>query len=180
MWAMREGGMKKKWISDCYQQWKRWRRWCNDIRFIEIKASSGFPGGSVGKEYTCNAGDLGSVPGLGRFPGGGHGNPLSYSSLENPHGQRSLVGYSPRGRKESGTTERLSRKQHKAGVEGSRKGAERLKDGCELSKRQTDVIWTAFSLEIPILVLLALISALLSTQPTQWSFWNTGEHFSVC
>ena len=47
------------------------------------------------KESTCNAGDLGSIPGLGRFPGGGHGNPLQYSCLENPHGQRSLVGYRP-------------------------------------------------------------------------------------
>ena len=52
------------------------------------------PCGSVGKESTCNVGDLGSILGLGRSPGGGHGNPLQYSSLENPHGQRSLVGYS--------------------------------------------------------------------------------------
>ena len=44
----------------------------------------GFPGGSDGKESTCNAGDLGSIPGLGRSPGGGHGNPLQYSCLENP------------------------------------------------------------------------------------------------
>ena len=51
--------------------------------------------------------DLGSVPGLGRSPGGGHwrGNPLQYSCLENPHGERSLVGYSPWGRKELDTTE---------------------------------------------------------------------------
>ena len=46
----------------------------------------GFPGGSDSKESTCNAGDLGSIPGLGRSPGGGHGNPLQYSCLENPHG----------------------------------------------------------------------------------------------
>ena len=46
----------------------------------------GFPGGSDGKEFACNVGDLGSVPGLGRSPGGGHGNPLLYSCLENPHG----------------------------------------------------------------------------------------------
>ena len=39
--------------------------------------------------------DMGLIPGSGRFPGGGHGNPLRYSCLENPHGQRSLVGYSP-------------------------------------------------------------------------------------
>ena len=55
----------------------------------------------------CNAGDLGLIPGLGRSPGGGHGNPLQYSCLENPHGQRSLGGYSPWGRKESGMTEQL-------------------------------------------------------------------------
>ena len=53
-------------------------------------------------------GDLGLTPGLGRFLGRGHGNPLQYSCLENPHGQRSLVGYSPWGHKESDTTERLS------------------------------------------------------------------------
>ena len=51
------------------------------------------------------SGDLGSFPGLGRSPGGGHGNPLQYSCLENPHGQRSLLGNSPKGRKESDTTE---------------------------------------------------------------------------
>ena len=47
----------------------------------------------------------GLIPGLGRSLGGRHGNPLQYSCLENPHGQRSLVGYSPWGRKESDTTE---------------------------------------------------------------------------
>ena len=44
----------------------------------------GFPGGSGGKESACSAGDLGSIPGLGRFPGGGNGNPLQYSCLEIP------------------------------------------------------------------------------------------------
>ena len=53
----------------------------------------GFPGGSDVKESTCNAGDLGSIPGSGKSPGGGLGNPLQYSCLENPRGQRSLVGY---------------------------------------------------------------------------------------
>ena len=72
----------------------------------------GFPGSSAGKESTCNAGDLGSIPGLGRSPGGGHGNPLQYPCLENPHGQRSLVGYSPWGHKKSDTTEQLSAAQH--------------------------------------------------------------------
>ena len=68
----------------------------------------GFPGGSDGKESACNVGDLGSVPGLGRSPGGGQGNPLQYSCLENPHGQRSLAGYSPWGLKESDTTQQLN------------------------------------------------------------------------
>ena len=44
----------------------------------------GFPGGSDGKESACNVGDLGSVPGSGRSSGGGQGNPLQYSCLENP------------------------------------------------------------------------------------------------
>ena len=64
--------------------------------------------GSDGKEFACNAGDLGLIPGLGRSPGGGHSNPLQYSCLENPHGQRSLVGYSPWDCTESDTTQRLS------------------------------------------------------------------------
>ena len=43
----------------------------------------GFPGGSAGKESACNAGDLGLIPGLGRYPGAGKGYPLQYSGLEN-------------------------------------------------------------------------------------------------
>ena len=57
------------------------------------------------KESACNLGDLGSILGLGASPGGGHVNPLQYSCLENPHGQRSLAGYSPGVQKESDTTE---------------------------------------------------------------------------
>ena len=56
------------------------------------------------KNLLAMAGDLGLIPGLGRSPGGGHSN----SCLENLHGQRSLVGYSPRGHKELDMTERLS------------------------------------------------------------------------
>ena len=47
-----------------------------------------------------DTGDTGSIPGLERSSGGGHGNSLQYSCLENPHRQRSLAGYSPWGRKE--------------------------------------------------------------------------------
>jgi len=53
-------------------------------RGYPLQYSWGFPGGSDGKESTCNVGDLGSIPGLGRSPGGEHGNPPQYSCLENP------------------------------------------------------------------------------------------------
>ena len=79
---------------------------------LPIPVFLGFPGDSDDKESTCNAGDLSSIPGLESSPGGGHDNPLWYSCLENPHGQRSLAGYSPRGHKELDTTERLSTAQH--------------------------------------------------------------------
>ena len=51
---------------------------------------SGFPGRSEGKESACNEGDLGLIPGLGRSPGGGHGNPLQHFCLKNSHEQTSL------------------------------------------------------------------------------------------
>ena len=73
----------------------------------------GFPGGSGSKESNCNVGDLGSLPGLGRSPAGGHSNPLQYSCLENPHGQGSRAGSSPWGHKESDTTEQLSTAQQR-------------------------------------------------------------------
>ena len=57
------------------------------------------------KESVCSTGDLGSVPGLGRSPAEGNGNPLQYPCLEKSPGQRSLVGCSSWVRKESGTTE---------------------------------------------------------------------------
>ena len=72
----------------------------------------GFPGGSDRKEFSCNVGDLGSIPGLGRSPGGGQGNPLQCSCLDNPHGQKSLVGYSPWGHNDLDTIEQLSTAQH--------------------------------------------------------------------
>ena len=67
------------------------------------------PGGSDDKESTYNVEDAGSVPGLGRSPGGGHSNPLKHSCLENPQGQKSLVGCNPT---ELDTTEWLSTAQH--------------------------------------------------------------------
>ena len=49
---------------------------------LVICIHQGFPGGSVAKESACNAGNLGSIPGLGKSPGEGNGNPLQYSCLE--------------------------------------------------------------------------------------------------
>ena len=92
-------GKQPKPASSPRASWKNWI-----FSFI----TKGFPGGSDGKESTCSVGDMGSIPGLGRSPGGGHGHPLHYSCLENPHGQRSLVGYSPWGRKELDTAEQQS------------------------------------------------------------------------
>ena len=67
-----------------------------------------FSGGSVSKESTYNARELSSIPGLGRTPGGGHGNPLQFSCLENPCTEE--PGCSPRGHKELDMTEPLSLK----------------------------------------------------------------------
>ena len=59
----------------------------------------GFPHSSVGKESACNVGGLGSISGSGRTPGEGNGNSTPVFLPGKPHGQRSLVGYSPWGRK---------------------------------------------------------------------------------
>ena len=69
------------------------------------KPNVGVPGGSDGKESACNAGDTGSIPGLGRSPGEGNSNTLQYFCLENSHGERSLTGYSPWGGKDWNRTE---------------------------------------------------------------------------
>ena len=54
---------------------------------LQVRSDEGFPGGSVVKNLPVDAGDIrdaSSIPGLGRFPGGGHNNPFEYSCLENP------------------------------------------------------------------------------------------------
>ena len=68
----------------------------------------GFPGGSVSKESVCDAEDPGSILGSGRSPGEGNGYLLQHSCLENPIDRETWVGYSPWGRKGSGTTEQLT------------------------------------------------------------------------
>ena len=67
------------------------------------------PGGAYGKESGYNAGDLGLIPGLGRSPGEGNGNPLQYSCLENPMKEEPR-GLQSMGCKESDSTERQRRK----------------------------------------------------------------------
>ena len=88
---------------------RRYEKW-KTAEISEFCIMRGFPGSSAGKESTCNAGDPGLIPGLGSSPGGGHGNPLQYSCLENSHGQRSLAGYSAWGCKESDMTEQLNKR----------------------------------------------------------------------
>ena len=72
---------------------------------ICLTMKEGFQGGASGQESACNAADVGLTPVSGRSPGGRLGDPLQSSCLENPHGQRSLVGYSLQHCKESDTTE---------------------------------------------------------------------------
>ena len=69
------------------------------MKNILIVGYWGFTGGSDGKDSACNAGDLGSIPGLGRSPGEGNGNPLQYSCLKNSMKRGAWQAYSPRGRK---------------------------------------------------------------------------------
>ena len=81
------------WEAPYYATWIKKIPWRKNR--VPTPVFWGFPGDSDSKEFTCNVGDLALVPELGRSPGGGHGNPLQYSCLKNPHGQRSLAGYSP-------------------------------------------------------------------------------------
>ena len=69
-------------VRTWFDSWVRKIPWRRDR--LPTSVFLGFPGGSDGKESACNAGDLGSIPGLGRSPGGGHGDPLQYSHLETP------------------------------------------------------------------------------------------------
>ena len=57
-------------------------RWATPSNILLLYLLQGFPGGSVGKESSCNVGDMGLIPGFGRSPGEGNGNPLYYSCLE--------------------------------------------------------------------------------------------------
>ena len=105
-WQYMEG--KKKALTDLGPFWIASLIYLNSdekVKHTHILEMCFCKGGSDSKESACNAGDLGLIPGSGRLPGEGHGNPLWYSCMENPHGQRSLVGYSPWGHKVSDMTE---------------------------------------------------------------------------
>ena len=105
--AMQEDlGLFPSWVGKI--PWRRHR--------LPAPVFLGSPCGSDGKESVCNVGDLGLLPGLGRSPGGGHGNPLHFSCLENPHGQSCLVVYSPWTFKESDTTDGLSISQDSSSI----------------------------------------------------------------
>ena len=82
----------------------------NDEKSLNIQLL-GLPRCLSGKESACNVGDLGLIPGLERSTGEGNGYPLQYSGLENPHGEKSLEGYSPQGCKVLDRTEQVSTTQ---------------------------------------------------------------------
>ena len=101
---MRRGWQRKRWLDSITYSMdmdlnKRSQRVGHDLMtenhhsaLILLSHLSGFPGGSDSKESACNEGDLGLIPGLGRSPGEGNGNPLQYSCLENPMDRGALRG----------------------------------------------------------------------------------------
>ena len=96
------------WFPSEWTGWISLLAYRNTVMFVRwFYILQGFPGGSDGKASACNVGDLGSIPGLGRSPGEGNGNPLQYSCLENPMDWGAWAGYSPWGHKESDLTERI-------------------------------------------------------------------------
>ena len=90
-WERGEKGTLVHWQWECNLVQPLWETVWNFIKKLKIELftirpsnSMGFPRGSNGKESACSAGDYPSIPGSGRSPGGGHGNPLQCSCLENP------------------------------------------------------------------------------------------------
>ena len=102
----------------------------------------GFPGGSEDKASACNARDPSSIPGLGRSPGEGNGNPLQYSCLESPMDREAWVGYSPRGLKESDTTEWLHFNPRWALFKYTKGGSFTLKGSQDATVMRKELTWT--------------------------------------
>ena len=120
------------------------------IQFTSLYTNKNFAAGdSDGKESACNVGELASIPGLGRFLREGHGNPLQFSCLENPHGQRSLMSCSPWGRKESDTTGWLStahiyqQEPHACKMQAGHMNNERGRDGKQWRMVGSATNWSA-------------------------------------
>ena len=90
-------------VEDKNIQWGKASSLHNVGETEQLHAKEGFPSGSLVKNLPTNAGDVGLIPGLGRFPGEGNGNPLQYSCLWKFKGQGSLVGYSSWGSQKSWT-----------------------------------------------------------------------------
>ena len=97
----------------CRRPW--FHSWVREIPWRSQATHSvflGFPVAQTVKKSTCNARDLGSIPGLGRSSGGGHGNPLQYSCRENPYGPRAWRATAHGIHKELDSTEWLGTAQH--------------------------------------------------------------------
>ena len=103
---MRQGSKKGLYCEYQKTHYLNWLSQNHAVSWQQSRAINWFKhDGSDSKESAFNTGGPGSIPGLELSYGGGHDNPFQYSCLENPHGQRSLVGYSPCGCKESDMTE---------------------------------------------------------------------------
>ena len=89
-WTEEPGGLQSMGLQRVGHDWATELNWSEIQKgfifsfCIQMYSLKHFPGGSDSKESTCNVGGLCLIPGLGRSPGGGHGNPLQYSCLENP------------------------------------------------------------------------------------------------
>ena len=85
---------------------KKKNMWSSFLQRFQVSSApcQGFPGGSVVRNLPANAGDAGSIPGLGRSPGEGNDNPLQYFCLGNPMDREAWSGHSPWGQKEADTT----------------------------------------------------------------------------
>ena len=105
LWGRHSNKLEVAWISHTTErplQPRLLTYWTVMFQFRSL----GLPWWLSGKESACNAGDMGSIPGSGKSPGGGHGNPLQYSCLENPMDSRAWWA-SPYGCKELDVTEMI-------------------------------------------------------------------------
>ena len=100
--------LREAWHAAVHEVTESWTQLSNWTEPNWWPKHMSFPGGSDGKEFNYNTGDLAWIPGWGRFPWRRKWHPLQYSCLEHPHGQRSLAGYILWVHKELDMTERLT------------------------------------------------------------------------